>query len=369
MHGLRAARILLTLGCLWSLGFGPARLTDGDIPRRPFYREQILALKPISFPEVTAEAVLVANMTTGRILYARNEHERRSPASLTKIVTAIVAMERGDPNQMIEIKKQDLAVYSMIGMQLYDQVSLRDMIDILLIPSDNAAAMAIARTLGKGDVKTFVGWMNDKVAEWGLQDTHFTNPHGFDDENNYTSAYDMALIALHAMQYPWFADAVRRAEKDVANWRLRSTNKMLTLYPGTMGIKTGTEEKAGECLISLVRRPEGEYLVVVLGSKDRYTDSIKLLDYYYATLAEFRVDLAESPQNRYQDAEGRWHAFGLREPLVYLIDRKLVGTEAYYREIDRPLANPSPEEAVGRLHIFLGGQPFDEVPLYAKPSP
>lgn len=368
MYGLRTARILLGLSCLLALGFGPARLTDGDIPRRPFYREQILSLQPIAFPEVTAEAVLVANMATGRILYARNEHERRSPASLTKIVTAIVAMERGKPDQMIEIKKQDLAVYSMIGMQLYDQVSLRDMIDILLIPSDNAAAMAIARTLG-GDVKTFVGWMNDKVAEWGLQDTHFTNPHGFDEENNYTSAYDMALIALHAMQYPWFADAVGRAEKDVANWRLRSTNKMLTLYPGTVGIKTGTEEKAGECLITLVRRPEGEYLVVVLGSKDRYTDSIKLLDYYYATLAEFRVDLPESPQNRYQDAEGTWHTFGLRQPIVYLIDRRLVGTEAYYREISQPLANPSPDEPVGTLHIFLGGRPFDKVPLYAKPSP
>jgi D-alanyl-D-alanine carboxypeptidase (penicillin-binding protein 5/6) len=365
MKPSQLAAIVLTLSNLLTMGLGPARLTDGDWPQRPLERRQIAALRETPFPDLTAAAVLAVNTTTGRILYARNEHERRSPASLTKIITAIVAVERGDLDRKIIIKKEDLAVYSMIGMQIADEYTLHDLIYILLIPSDNAAAMAIARTLAGGDAKTFVGWMNEKVAEWGLQDTHFTNPHGFDAEGNYTSAYDMALIALRAMHYPWFAEMVGSVQKDVANWRLRSTNQMLSSYPGAVGIKTGTEVLAGECLITLVRRPEGEYLTVVLGSRERYQDSTRLLDYYYGTLSELHIDLPETDQNRYRDANGQWHAFGLRESLVYLVDRRLVGTETLFRQISAVDGLRSADEPVGTLRITLGGQVLEE-PLYER---
>ena len=366
MRSSRFAAAVLAFSALFTMGLGPARLSDSDWPQRPLDRQQITALHETPFPELTAAAVLAANTTTGRILYARNEHARRSPASLTKIVTAIVAVERGDLNRKITIKKEDLAVYSMIGMQVSDEYTLHDMIYFVLITSDNAASLAIARTLGGGDPQVFVGWMNDKVAEWGLQNTHFTNPHGFDDVGNYTSAYDMAVIALRAMQYPWFAEIVGQAQKDIANWRLRSTNQMLSTYPGAVGIKTGTEVLAGECLITLVRRPEGEYLTVVLGSQDRYGDSKRLLDYYYSTLSELHVELPESPQNRYRDAQGQWRAVGLREPRVYLVDRRLMGTELFFRQIDASRQSPSPDEPIGKLRISLGGQPLDEAPLYER---
>jgi len=366
MRSSRVAAIVLAFSTLFTMGLGPVRLSDGDWPQRPLDRQQIVSLRETPFPELTAAAVLAANTTTGRILYARNEHERRSPASLTKIVTAIVAVERGDLDRKITIKKEDLAVYSMIGMEVADEYTLHDMIYFVLITSDNAASLAIARTLGGGDPKVFVGWMNEKVAEWGLQNTHFTNPHGFDAENNYTSAYDMAVIALRAMQYPWFAEIVGLAQKDIANWRLRSTNQMLTTYPGAVGVKTGTEVLAGECLITLVRRPEGEYLVVVLGSQDRYQDSTRLLDYYYSTLSELHVYLPETPQNRYRDAQGQWRAFALREPLIYLVDRRLMGTELFFRQIEAPSGPRSAEQPIGALRIFLGGQLLDEAPLYER---
>ncbi len=366
---MRAGRSLVGIICILSIlstGFGPARLADGDWARRPFYHQQIAALHDTPFPDLTAAAVLAVNTTTGRVLYARNEHAHRAPASLTKIVTAIVAMERGDLDQVIEMKKTDMTVYSMIGLESTEELTLHDLLYILLIPSDNAAAVAIARTLGGGDGKPFVGWMNAKVAEWGLQDTHFTNPHGLDEKDNYTSAYDMALIALRAMQYPMFAHLVGLAEQDIANRRLRSTNEMLTRYPGTIGVKTGTEHEAGECLITLVQRPEGRYLTVVLGSQDRYADSIKLLDYYYGTLAEFMVGLPESAQNRYLDAQGGWHAFGLAEPKIYLIDRRLVGSDTYLRILDNPATAPAPGEQVGVLRVYLSNELLDEVPLYAR---
>lgn len=366
MRARRSFLLAISILSILSLGFGPVRLTDGDRPRRPLYRQQILTLHDTPFPDLTAAAVLAVNTTTGTILYARNEHAHRAPASLTKIVTAIVAMERGKMDQVIEMEKGDMTVYSMIGLEATEELTLHDLLYILLIPSDNAASVAIARTLGGGDVNKFVGWMNAKVAEWGLQDTHFTNPHGLDEKDNYTSAYDMALIALRAMQNPMFAHIVGLAEQDIANRRLRTTNEMLTRYPGTVGVKTGTEIEAGECLITLVQRPDGHYLTVVLGSTDRYADSIKLLDYYYGTLSEFTVRLPESAQNRYVDAQGGWHAFGLAESRLHLVDRRLVGTEAYMRIIDNPAAAPAPGEQVGVLRVYLADQFLDEVPLYAR---
>jgi len=280
-------------------------------------------------------------------------------------VTAIVALQRGDLEQKIQVSEEDLAVWSMIGLGEGEVLDLLSMLNILLIPSDNAAAMAIARNLA-GDVDTFVGWMNEFVAEAGLQDTHFANPSGLDAENNYSSAYDMALIARYVMNIPLIAEIVRYPQRDVAGRRLRSTNEMLTKYPGAIGVKTGTEEQAGECLITWVQRPQGQALVVVMGSQNRYRDATALLDYYYDHFAELRIELPLNEQNRYLDANNVAHAFGLEEPRVVLVPRWQLQTVQMVRRIDNPLPNPSPGEQVGMLLVSLLGKPLTEVPLYAR---
>ncbi len=350
---------------IFCLGFSPVILSDADIPRCGLTSHQIKAVRQVPLPEISAASYILVNTSTGQILQGRNEHVRRAPASLVKIVTAMVALRRGRQDQEIQIQSSDLQVYSTTHLQSGEELSLRQLLFMMLIPSDNAAAMAIARTLG-GDVQTYVGWMNDLVAEWGLEDTHFANPHGLDHEDSYSTAHDSAIIAWQAMMNPVFAEIVGHSEAIAAFRNLKSTNELLTTYPGTIGVKTGTTDLAGECLISMVDRPQAEVLLVVMGSDDRFTDSRLMLDYFYANFAEIAVNLHETPQNRYLDGEGRWHAFGLQEPKMFLVSPLQAAGASFYRRIDNPGPAPDPQEPVGVFEVRLMGKPFSELPLYVR---
>ncbi|MFP3896735.1 MAG: D-alanyl-D-alanine carboxypeptidase family protein [Anaerolineales bacterium] len=350
---------------IFCLGFSPVILSDADIPRCGLTSHQIVAMRQMSLPEISAASYILVNTSTGQILQAHNEHARRAPASLVKIVTALVALRRGRQDQEIQIQSSDLRVYSATHLQTGEELSLRQLLFMMLIPSDNAAAMAIARALG-GDVQTYVGWMNDLVAEWGLENTHFANPHGLDHEGNYSTAYDSARIAWQAMRDPVFADIVGRAEAVAAFRILESTNELLGTYPGTIGVKTGTTDLAGECLVSMVDRPHGQALLVVMGSEDRFEDSRLMLDYFYTNFAELNVDLRETPQNRYLDGEGQWHAFGLQEPHIFLVPPWQRRTASFYRRIDNPSRAPGLQEPVGILEVRLMGKPFSELVLYVR---
>ncbi|MEA3407174.1 MAG: D-alanyl-D-alanine carboxypeptidase family protein [Chloroflexota bacterium] len=365
MRARRISCLFFAVLGTFCLGFGPAILTDADTPRCGLTPHQMMIMEQIAPPEISAASYILVNPSTGQILQARNEDVRRSPASLVKIVTALVALERGRQEQEIEIQSSDVRVFSTVHLQNGEELSLRQLLFMLLISSDNAAAMAIARSLG-GDVETYVGWMNDLVTSWGLTDTHFANPHGLDHEDSYSTARDLALIAWQAMRNPVFADIVGRAEAIAAYRNLESTNELLNTYPGAIGVKTGTTDLAGECLISMVDRPQGRALLVVLGSEDRFRDSRLMLDYFYANFAELDVTLRDTPQNRYLDGEGHWHAFGLQEPQVFLVSPWQVDEASLYRRLDNPSTTPDPQEPVGVLDVRLMGRPFSEIPLYVR---
>ncbi|NLG49484.1 MAG: D-alanyl-D-alanine carboxypeptidase [Chloroflexi bacterium] len=340
-------------------------MTDSDIPRQPLTLPQLRGWQELPVPQISAAAAILVDSNTGEILYALNEHDRRAPASLVKLMTAMVALQNGRLDQKLRVRDADLMVYSVAGLKANEQLTLRDMLFILLIPSDNAASMTIARELG-GNITTFVQWMNDMADGWGLQNTHFANPHGLDNKNQYMSAFDAAIIAHHAMRDPVIADIVRRPSAVLEGHWLENTNELLMTYTGTIGVKTGTEDDAGECLITMVDRPAGKVLSVVMGSTQRYIDTRLLLDYYYANFAELRVNLPPTALNEYVDADGNRHAFGLREPVTVLIHPSQVGTATYYRRIDNPTANPSADEPVGALEVMLQGRYLMEVPLYAR---
>ena len=326
---------------------------------------QIRALRQLPVPQISAPSAILVSTTTGEILYARNEHERRAPASLVKVLTAIVALQRGRLDKQIRIEIEDVRAYSVVGLQNGEQLSLRDLLFVMLVPSDNAASTAIARGLAES-VRTYVKWMNELVSSWGLADTQVANPHGLDHKDSYTTAYDMAIIARRALTDPLFADIVRRSEVMVAGRWIESTNELLSTYSGMTGVKTGTTDRAGENLIAMVDRPSGHVLSVVMGSEDRFRDTRLLLDYYYSSFAELRVDLPETSQNRYLDEDNNWRAFRLREPVTFLISPWQAGTGSYYRRIDDISANPSPEEPIGALVVMLAGRRVTEVPLYVR---
>ncbi len=365
MLSKRAAFIILSMLSCFCLAFGPPRLVDSDYAQRGLTRQQLRAMRPVPLPSVSAASVLMVNMSNGQVILAHNEHERRAPASLTKLVTAMVALQRGKLDREMYVRADDLAVYSAARIQEGEGLNLRELLYMLLISSDNAASLVIARSLGR-DVGTFVGWMNALVASWGLKDTRFANPHGLDARDAYSTAYDMAIIAYHAMNDPLIAHAVGQSEFIIAGRKLVSTNELLNTYSGAIGVKTGTTDRAGECLIAMVDRPTGKVMLVLMGSKNRYLDARLLLDYYYANYAELRIDLQPSPQNRYLDESNAWREFGLRERMILLVKPWEVTTAAFYRRIDDISASPARDKPIGALEVKLAGRPLTELPLYAR---
>jgi D-alanyl-D-alanine carboxypeptidase len=362
----RAQLLLLGLLSLFCLGFGPPRLADSDVANQPFAPHQIVAMRKSDPPETSATATLLVSLGTGRILHAVNAQQRHAPASLTKIVTALVALQRGRQDQEMTVTQADRRVYSAIHLFTGEELNLRQLLFAMLIESDNAASHTIARTLGGGSIATFVGWMNELVAGWNLRDTHFANPSGLDDENNYSTAFEMAIIARQAMQDPIFAEIVGHYQWIVAGRVVTSTNELLNTYPGTIGVKTGTTDLAGECLIAVVDRPTGEAMSVVLGSVDRFRDSRLLLDYFYTNYREFEIDVPDTMQNRYRDETGTFHHVAIKEPMTYLLKPWEADSMSIYRRIDDLSPTPDPEKPVGVLEVRLAGQRYDEVPLYVR---
>ena len=357
---------LIAVLCILCTASTPPVLTNSDIPQHPLTPHQVRLMKERPLPKMTAQSVLLVNLSTGQILYSQKAHERRAPASLAKMVTALVALERGELGQPMRVAFRDVRwVYSAAGLQNGEPVTLRQLLYLLLVPSDNAAANTIARELA-GDVPTFVGWMNERVARWGLQDTHFTNPHGLDDDGSYSTAYDMAIIARECMSNAAFADIVNTEEAWVAGRTVNSTNELLGEYPGMLGVKTGTTDLAGECLVALVDLPGGRVLTVMMGSEDRFRETRRLLDYYYASYAELRIDLPQTLQNRYLDEDNQWHSLALEAPTTVLIRPWELGSDTYYRYLDDLMANPAPGQEIGALAVQLAGRPLLEIPLHAR---
>ena len=133
-----------------------------------------------------------------------------------------------------------------------------------------------------------------------------------------------------------------------------------------IGIKTGTTDAAGECLIAMVDRPRGKMLSVVMGSTERFRDTRLLLDYAHANYAELLIDLPDTPQNRYLDTSNTWRSFGLEKPIAILVAPWQVNTVSLFRRIDTVDADPVATEAIGMLRIELNGRDFAEVPLYVR---
>lgn len=238
-------------------------------------------------PEVVGEAAVVIDSRNGQVLFEKNPHQKVFPASTTKTLTAIIALESGRLGDMVTIPDDACNVEgSAIGLQKGEKISLEDLLYALLLNSGNDSAVAIANYVG-GSVDGFVQLMNKKAAELGAVNTNFNNPNGLPDPNHYSTAYDMALISRYAMQNPVFRKIVSTKIKTIhrddpnAQSFLENHNRLLWQYDGAIGIKTGYTEQARQCLISAAARQGRELIAVVMKSEgsNLWTDSKKLLDY------------------------------------------------------------------------------------------
>ncbi|MBI1885718.1 MAG: D-alanyl-D-alanine carboxypeptidase [Chloroflexi bacterium] len=241
-------------------------------------------------PETSGRAAAVIEEPCGALLYGLNEHDRLAPASLTKIVTALVAVDRARLSDIVTVRVDGAELSAktdstVMGLEPGQRLSMQDLLYGLLLPSGNDAAIAIAEHVG-GSVPAFVTLMNRKVAELGLGNTNFTNPHGLDDPGLYTSAYDIGMLGRELMRNPLLA-AMVRTRKHQPPWdgpALWNGNRLLTLYPEAIGVKIGYTDEANQTIVAAAEREGRRLIVSVLGSSQVYEDAIALFEWAFSEL-------------------------------------------------------------------------------------
>lgn len=241
-------------------------------------------------PDITATSAVVMDEASGAVLFALDEHRRLAPASLTKIATAVVAVQRGDLDATVDVDvdSRTMRGSSVMGLLPGDAFTLRDLLYGLLLPSGNDAALAIGRAIAGSDV-AFVEEMNALTARLGLVDTHFTNPHGLGGRSShYSSAYDLAVLARLLMATPPLPDIVATRSWTAEGTReiaMSTLNGLLYAYAGTDGVKTGYTRSAGQTLAASATRDGHRIFVVLLSDSHREYDAERLFDWAFAHFA------------------------------------------------------------------------------------
>lgn len=233
---------------------------------------------------VGAQAAVVFERETGQVLFAQNERAKLPMASTTKVMTALLAIEKGDFSDIVVVPAEGSGVEgSSMYLEVGEHITLENLLYGLMLRSGNDAAVTIAIHIG-GSVEGFVEMMNQKAKEIGANDTHFANPNGLPNDDHYTTAYDLGLIATYAMRNETFAKIVGTKERTIPwaghEWDrvMYNSNKMLSRYEGANGIKTGYTKKAGRCLVTGAERGDIQLISVVLNAGDMYGDSAAILD-------------------------------------------------------------------------------------------
>ncbi len=239
-------------------------------------------------PNINARIAVAYDRKSGKVIYGKNENKRTAMASTTKIMTAIVLIENADLNQTITVSAKAAGTGgSRLGLKHNDKITMKDLLYGLMLKSGNDAAVAIAENVG-GSIEKFADLMNEKAKEIGLDNTHYVTPHGLDNPEHYTTAYELAKLADYALKNEIFAKVVNTKNYTVTingyPKNITNTNELLGYLDGVNGVKTGFTNNAGRCLVTSVNRNEFEIITVVLQAdtkKIRTTDSISLIEYVY----------------------------------------------------------------------------------------
>lgn len=306
---------LFPLYCLIAVflcGFGPPTIVDRDAAPRQRYtvgqlRQMQLAQRPP--PDISAVSVLVYDVESGRELMEKAAHLPVSPASLAKLMTALLVLERDQLSDRVTIRRADLIGEATMGLREGEELSVEELLWGLLIPSGNDAAMALARH-HSGQVEVFVEQMNLRAGELGMHDTLFQNPNGFDADGQVSSARDLLTVVKLLWKHSLFREIVGTSATTVANRELQSTNRLLGSYPGANGVKTGTTLLSGQSLIAGVEENGHQIFALVLGSVDRYHDMRQVLQAVQGNYSWVPLRMPERPTalDRLFNAEGdRWY--------------------------------------------------------------
>ncbi|MBO8126837.1 MAG: D-alanyl-D-alanine carboxypeptidase [Firmicutes bacterium] len=338
-------------------------------------------LSAYSSIQVTADAAILIDASTGTVLYAKNAHQKRPPASTTKIMTAILALELGDLEEVVKVGRSATGVGgSQIWLEPNEELTLYQLLQGMMLKSGNDAAVAIAQHIA-GSVKNFCALMNKRAKELGAFNTVFSNPNGLPEKTkpHYSTAYDLAMMARRGMQIPVFREIVRTKYEQIPwgdhDWqrRLKNTNRLLWYFEGADGVKTGTTRAAGNCLVASATRGGFQLIAVVLHSNNRWRDAAALLEYGFRN---FRPFLAYAQGQPVKTVTVRGGTRG-QVALVPHSEVSAVVPVSEWNRVQILLSYPEyleapfwSGEAAGRVRVVLGDEVLADEPLYtSEPVP
>jgi serine-type D-Ala-D-Ala carboxypeptidase (penicillin-binding protein 5/6) len=324
--------------------------------------------------EITSQSAVLMDKDSGRILFERHAHVKRPMASITKIMTAILALEMGNLEDVVTVSPLAAVVEgSSIWLEAGEIKTLEELVYGLMLRSGNDAAYAIAEHIG-GSVENFALLMTQRARQLGAYNTRFQNPHGLHDDNHYSTAYDMAVLARHALGIEKFRKIIA-TEEVIISWPghewariLRNQNRLLELYPGGDGIKTGWTTPAGRCFVGSATRDGWQLISVVLNAPSMWEDAMLLLDYGF--------------MHYHRHPVVRQHSYIRQVPLLGGVQENLKVMAAdtyslalspqeekfvtYTFSIEEGLQAPIKKgQVVGKLEISLQGERLGDVMLLA----
>lgn len=326
-------------------------------------------------PSISAETAALIDVASGRVLYEKEGMKRMRIASLTKIMTAIVAIENGNLDAKVKVSQNAIrAEGSSIYLKLGEEMPLNDMLYGLMLRSGNDSAVAIAEHVG-GSIEGFAYLMNEKAQSIGMAGTHFMNPHGLDDKEHYSTARDMAILTAYALHNPIFQSIVKTKVKTVPSpgetWDTtwRNKNKMLSLYEGADGVKTGYTKLARRTLASSATRDGVQLAVVVLNDGNDWVDSMNLMNWGFEQFKLTKLiqkrqafSIAASTQEKQQVlVAGEDFKYPLADGEETAIKREII----LY-----PEQSTNAKLGVrGKIKVYLDDKMIGSVPLVAENSP
>ena len=324
-------------------------------------------------PHVEARAVSVEDGATGQPLLRRNARERVPIASITKLMTVLVTLERARLNDVVTVGPQATGIEgSTIGLQAGERVTVRDLLEATLIQSANDAANALALHVGRGDTGAFVRLMNVRAAQLGLRDTRFVRPDGLDVPGHVSSARDVTKLARVAMRRPAVREIVRRTTATIAGGRTVHTwNDLLSTLPGVIGVKTGHTSAAGWSQVAAARRPGGTIYATILGSPSRERRNADLAELLRWGIARYQPVLVVDDRRTYARVATEYGradvplVAGTALVRVVRVDRPLVERVRAATSTSLPVRRG---QRLGEVRVFDGARLLGARPLVAARS-
>ena len=332
-----------------------------------------LRVSALSPADVSAKSAVLMVADTGEIVFEKNAHEKRSMASTTKIMTALLTAECATPRRVVVTTPEMVNVEgTSMGLMVGDKVTFNDLVYGMLLASGNDAANTAAISID-GSIESFAVRMNKKAAQIGMKNTSFVTPSGLDDENHYSTAYDMALLACYALQNPDFREACSCVSAKLCYGNepyiryLSNHNKLLKTYDGAIGIKTGFTKKSGRCLVSAAERNGVTLVCVTLSASDDWNDHKKLLDFGFENVRIKSVE-CNLPDIRILGGESSELSLALSNPINVPVFSYSADLSLSFKLKNYDFAPIKKGDIFGSVCVLLDGKPINTVSVIAAES-